>query len=149
MGEARMRMGRGSQARSDGSQQRLGRRLARLRCQRDHRSAQRGMVTAELAVGVLVAGMLLAVMSGVLGLAILQDRCRDVAGLVAREVARGDEVGERVARSHAPAGADIEVDTASGWIRVTVTAQRRWGRLGPVRLVGEAVAPLEATRQGP
>ncbi|WP_203567813.1 TadE family type IV pilus minor pilin [Aestuariimicrobium ganziense] len=101
------------------------------------------MVTVELAVGVLVSALLLTVLSGVVGLVILQDRCRDVAGLIAREIGRGDARGEARARTQVPAGSTVDVRTSQGWVRVTVTTEQRWGRLGPVTLTGSAEVPLE------
>lgn len=102
------------------------------------------MVTVEFAIGLIAAALGLAFAAGVVGVVILQGRCQDVATQVARHAARGDDRLEARARASAPKSAEIEVTESDGWVTVTVTAKRSWGRLGPVTVKGTATMPKES-----
>ena len=88
---------------------------------------ERGMVTAELATiipfGVAFAFLLLWVVS----LGLTQIRIADASREAARMIARGEGVdaATKMARTHAPDGATVSVDTESGTVTVTVTARSR------------------------
>lgn len=69
------------------------------------------MVTAELAVSTLAALALLTMMCWGIYLVVMQMRCIDTAGEVARQAARGDDVGVRRAEHDAPTGARVQVTT--------------------------------------
>lgn len=103
----------------------------------------RGMVTAELAVGILVAALVLYGASGVLGLLILQDRIEAVAAQSARFAARGDAEQAGQVKRRAPRGAQVQTSRSGGWVRARVTVSRSWGPIGPVTLHAEGQAPLE------
>ncbi len=89
--------------------------------------AERGMVTAEMAVlapfGVAFVLLLLWIVS----LGFTQVQLVDAAREAARLVARGEPVpvASDVARRHAPPGATIRVSVANGLVTVRVTAQSR------------------------
>ncbi|MGD8214862.1 TadE family type IV pilus minor pilin [Aestuariimicrobium sp. Y1814] len=104
---------------------------------------QRGMVTAELAVGLLVAALALFGASSVIGLLILQDRAETIAVQAARHAARGDAQQLQRVKQVAPSNSTIDVSTRDGWVHVTVTATRSWGPIGPVEVSATAQQPLE------
>lgn len=117
--------------------------------------ADRGAVTAELAMAL---PLLLAVTVGLvwlLALGATQIRIIDAARETARAVARGDDEGEAIliGRRVAPKGARIEVVRGSD--RVEVTAYTRvegpgglFDFLPGVRMSAESVALLEGTLDG-
>ncbi len=83
------------------------------------------MVTAELAVAVLAALALLGMMLWGIFLVVVELRCVDTAGAVARQEARGDAQGVRLARAAAPAGASVTTTSSSGVVTVTVRVRAR------------------------
>ena len=103
----------------------------------------RGMVTLELAVGLLVAALTLFGASSVIGLLMLQDRAESVAGQAARHAARGDAKELRRVKTFAPSNSSVEVITRDGWVHATVTVTRSWGPIGPVQMRATAQQPLE------
>ena len=106
-------------------------------------SRERGMVTAELAVGLLTATLVAAILAWVIGLAGLQARCNDTAAAVARQYARGDESAAIDASRAAPEGSSVQADVMSGQVRVVVVAKRSWGALGPISIEGRAQLTVE------
>ena len=106
-------------------------------------AASRGMVTAELAIGLLSAALATIALCWTVGLATLHIRCADVAAQVARYAARGDDAGATAAKSRAPANATIEMNDNGTSITVTVRAQSTLGRIGPVTMSGSATMPKE------
>lgn len=111
------------------------------------RRSQRGMVTAEFAVGLLTAGLAATLACWVVMLVALQARCADVAGQVARQVARADDEAAAEAKRRVPDGGTVQVSKGQREVRVVVQASRSWGPIGPVRLEGRAVADLEPGTQ--
>lgn len=101
------------------------------------------MVTAELAVSILSATILVAIGAWTVGLVGLQGSCRSSASEIADQLARGDRAVAARARANVPSGAKVATATAGGWVRVSVSAQRSVGRIGPVTVVGTASSPLE------
>lgn len=101
------------------------------------------MVTAELAVGLLLAALVTTMFSWGVSLIAVQATCADVAAQVARQVARGDPDAAAVASRRAPSGASLDVRSDGQEVRVVVRVERSLGRLGPVRLSGSALALLE------
>lgn len=104
---------------------------------------QRGMVTLELAIGILSAAIVLFCCSAALALLILQDQLEVVATQSARHAARGDTEQVEDVKRKAPRGARVDVTKADGWATSTASAQRRWGQLGPFTVTATASAPLE------
>lgn len=83
------------------------------------------MVTAELAVATLAALALLGTMLWGIFLVVVELTCVDTATAVARQAARGDAQGVRMARAAAPAGASVTTSTRSGVVTVTVRVRAR------------------------
>lgn len=107
------------------------------------RRVPRGMVTAELAVSLLSATVLVCLAAWVVGLVSLQGSCRSSASEIADQLARGDTAVAAKARRNVPQGATVSTSTSAGWVRVRVAAERSMGRVGPITVVGTASAPLE------
>jgi len=103
----------------------------------------RGMVTVEIAVGLLTLALLCLTAMAVVSAVVVQIRCGDTAAAVARQLARGDTDAADRARSAAPPGAVVSVTTAHDRVTVRVSVTERLGRLGPLRLSSQAEAALE------
>lgn len=97
----------------------------------------RGMVTAELAVGLLAVAVVISMAAGLAGVLQLQARCTDAASEIARQAARGDSAAVARASADLPAGAVVERADGDGVVVVTV-------RL-PVRLANLPLIELSAT----
>ena len=113
---------------------------------RDGRAApvsERGMVTVELALGLLVAAGVALVLGWVVSLVSLQTACADTASQVARQLARGDDQAAADAEGNAPAGAVVTTNTDVGTISVEVRLEASLGPIGPVPLRGAAVIAME------
>lgn len=110
---------------------------------RGARRQPRGMVTFELAVGMLSAAVVTAMLGWGISLLGLQARCVDVAAQVARQSARDDSAGVEQAKAKAPKDAEIKVVRDDDQINVTVSTDARLGVLGPVHISGSAVAVHE------
>lgn len=116
--------------------------MGRVRAGRD-----RGMATAEFAVALPAAVLVLVVGLTAILAGIDQVRCVDAARLAARSLARGDSQAEArgLARGAAPGGASIEVSVTGVRAAVTVSVERRAGLLGLSWVVrSTSVAPREA-----
>ena len=113
-----------------------------------HRSGRResGMVTAELAVAIPAAMLVLAVCLAAVRAAVDQIRCVDAARVAARAAARGDDPGRvrELATASAPDGADVAI-RGSTMVEVTVTARTGgWGGIIPSwTLSASAITPAE------
>ncbi|MFC2624080.1 MAG: TadE family type IV pilus minor pilin [Propionibacterium acidifaciens] len=107
------------------------------------RGAERGMVTVELAVSILSAALMASCLCWVIGVVGAQMRCQDSAVAIARQLARGDEAAAERARASVPPGSEVLTDVDDGVVRVSVTDELRWGRLGPVRVSGRATVTEE------
>lgn len=112
------------------------------------RQGQRGMVTAELAVGLVTASMALVIACWVVNLVVVQTTCGDVAAQMARQLARDDDKAAAQARQRAPEGARVTIEKGSSTVTVTVAVQQRLGELGPVQVQGRAVADMEEGERG-
>ncbi|MET1004757.1 MAG: TadE family type IV pilus minor pilin [Propionibacteriaceae bacterium] len=83
------------------------------------------MVTAELAVATLTALAVLTMLSWGIFLIVMQMRCIDTAGEVARQAARGDKAGVARAKREAPRGAVVTVKTGAQVTSVDVRLTAR------------------------
>jgi Flp pilus assembly protein TadG len=114
---------------------------------RAERRADRGAVTAEIAVALPSLVLVLGLGLGALEAAATQIACVDAARQGARSLARGDppEEARRIAVAGAPQEAAIEMEIDSGQARVTVVAQTRLGApFGPrVTVECRAATPRE------
>lgn len=104
-------------------------------------SRQRGMVTVELAVGMLTACLMAGMLGWTVSLVALQARCSDAAGQIARQLARGDQEAAQQAEVHMPDGAALTVLESDAQVTVLVAVETHWGALGPVAIEGRASAP--------
>ncbi|GAA2165244.1 hypothetical protein FHX52_4516 [Humibacillus xanthopallidus] len=106
------------------------------------------MVTAELAVAIPAAVLVLAMCLAGVTAGIDQIRCVDAARLAARSAARGDSAGavRATALSAAPAGASVALASDSATVTVTVEVRSGgWGGVLPSwGLVARATAPRES-----
>jgi hypothetical protein len=89
------------------------------------KASARGMVTAELAVATLAAGVMLIMLSWGIFLISVQLRCMDSASEVARQIARGDDAAAAAARDRAPDGAGFELSKTSELVIVKVRVSVR------------------------
>lgn len=107
-------------------------------------TGDRGAVTAEYAVLLPVAVLMLVAVLLAGAAAVQQVRNQDAAASAARVLARGD--GEDAARASAARmagdGADVRLDTVDSWATVTVTHAGP-GFLAGALLRAEASAPLQ------
>ncbi|MFG1818700.1 TadE family type IV pilus minor pilin [Kribbella sp. NPDC049174] len=87
-------------------------------------NAQRGAVTAEVAIALPVLLTLLFLGIWLIGVVTANIRCIDAARDVARAVARGEspETAQEIGRRTAPAGATVTISRTDSDIHVTVTA---------------------------
>ncbi len=107
------------------------------------RSSERGMVTVELAIGVVAATLVAAFLAGLTLLGVAQAACAETASQVARQTARGDVVAVREAEERAPAGAVVEVSRDGRGVSARVTAPFRLLSLAAAELTVEAWAAYE------
>ena len=107
------------------------------------RRGSRGMVTFELAIGILSAGLAAVVLCWAVGLLTLHIKCADIAAQVARYAARGDALQATAARARAPAGSSVEVVDDGSSVTVVVQAQSSLGKIGPITMSGRATMPKE------
>lgn len=99
------------------------------------------MVTAEIAVGVMLIAAVLLACIHVLGAFLVQVRCTDAAAEIARQDARGET--RRVVTP--PQGSQLSIRHADGRTEVVVSApvEVMGGFLGTYTIRGRAVAVLE------
>lgn len=114
-----------------------------VRRRRQINPRERGMVTFELATGLLAATILTVMLGWCISLVSLQARCQDTAYAMARQVARGDDAAADQALHDGPAGAQAETSTDDGQVRVVVSVDASIGSFGPVRVQGEAIVTAE------
>lgn len=103
----------------------------------------RGMVTAELATGLLVVGLVLYLAASLVGLLVEQDRLEASATQIARSRARGDQKATTEAIAKVPAGAQVNTTVESGWVRVQVRWRAKFGPVANIDLTAKGTAPLE------
>lgn len=106
-------------------------------------ATDRGMVTVELAIGVMTACLVAALLGWGIGLIGLQARCSESASQIARQLGRDDQQAADEARLRVPDGAEVRVTSGNTTVEVLVTAQASWGRFGPVTVQGRATAPTQ------
>ena len=104
---------------------------------------QRGLVTVELAVGIVTATLLTACLVSLTMLGVVQAACQEAGSQVARQTARGDGEAVSAALARAPAGAEVEVDRQADGVRVTVAAPVVVVGLGTVSVTSEEWAAYE------
>lgn len=118
--------------------------MRRIRAQAG-RMAERGMVTAELAIGILSATMVAVCLAWGINLLVVHTECADAAAQIARAEARGDAPASAQARGHAPGGATINVDESGSQVVVTVGVTVSFGHLVSMDVSGSATMPKETS----
>lgn len=98
--------------------------MQELRSEDDGVTDERGMVTAELAVGILAACLISIALAWCVSLVGAQIRCSDSAAAIARQYARDDLVGAQIASGSAPEGAEVTVSRDGQLVEVSVTVER-------------------------
>lgn len=107
---------------------------------------EQGSVTAELAVGLPVVVVLVALLASLAAAGVTELRCEAAARAGAREAALGSDDGtvRSTAGRVAGDGAAVEVGRAGGWTTVRVSVGVSFGPwVAPVRVAGTAVAKDE------
>lgn len=105
------------------------------------RPGSRGMVTAELALGLTVVAMGVVALAWLASVLMVQAQCVDTATEAARHSARGDTAAVQRVRAAAPPGATVTVTRQGQAIVATVrVAARPLGGIAPQ-------VPLTATAQ--
>lgn len=107
------------------------------------RRGQRGMVTVELAIGVVTAVVVTACLVSLTLLGVAQSACAESSAQIARQAARGDEGALREAKERVPDGASIRIDRQPGGVSVSVALEVGVVGLGPVRVSAQAWAAFE------
>ncbi|OYN92639.1 TadE family type IV pilus minor pilin [Parenemella sanctibonifatiensis] len=82
---------------------------------------QRGMVTAELALGTLALAIVMVLLGCLLRIVFIQIDLTTTATEVARQYARGDEVTAQRAARDRPAGAAVDLERGAGEVVVVVS----------------------------
>lgn len=102
------------------------------------------MVTAEFAVATLAALAVLTMLCWAIFLVVMQMRCIDTAGEVARQAARGDKAAVQRAKTDAPQGADVRVSTSKGLtsvqVRLTARPFAQWLVAVPLHAEAQVIA---------
>lgn len=107
------------------------------------RRGQRGMVTVELAIGLITIVMLLSVLVGIILLGVTQSGIQTVTSDLAKHLARGDDATAQKTREKAPTGARIEIERTDAGVRVTTRLDVSILKLGAVPLESTAWAHWE------
>lgn len=103
----------------------------------------RGMVTVELAIGLLALAAVTAVLVWVVHLAALQMRLTDAALRGARLYSRGEPVTRSEVAAYAPDGAQVSIRRDDDLVQVEVSLGASIFGLGEVPIVGSATYPME------
>jgi hypothetical protein len=101
----------------------------------------RGMVTVELAVGIVTATLLTAALVTLVMLGVTQAAAAESSAQLARQIARGDEAAVRAAEARAPGEATVV--HRDGGVEVTVEAESFVLGLGGVPVRATAWAAYE------
>lgn len=107
------------------------------------RRRDRGMVTVELAIGVIIAVLLTACLVSVSMLGVAQAACAESSAQLARQSARGDAEAVAAARQRAPDGARIDIVREADGVRAEVRLDVRVLGLGEVEVGAGAWAAYE------
>lgn len=117
--------------------------IRRFGCAQRAQGTHRGMVTVELAIGILALAMVTVMLGFAVSLVGLHGACADVASQVARQLARDDFKAADAAKARAPKNASIRIDNSDSLVRVEVSVNASIGRVGMVPISATAVASHE------
>ena len=107
----------------------------------NRRPAPRGMVTVELALGIVTVTALACVLVTVLMLGVTQAALAESSSQIARQIARGDDAAVQAAKQRAPG--PIEIEREASGVRVAVQREAFVFGLGLIPLQAEAFAAWE------
>ncbi len=110
---------------------------------RGPRRGVRGVVTVEIAVGIVSVTMLTACLAGVSLLGIAQASAVEAGAQIARQLARGDAEAAAEVRLRLPEGARSHVQSEAGGVRATVSVPVDVPLLGLFVATGDAWAAYE------
>ncbi|MFT3833200.1 MAG: TadE family type IV pilus minor pilin [Micropruina sp.] len=107
---------------------------------------ERGMVSVEVAFGVLLSALVALGLCYLIAIVVQLGQLQAVAGEVARQQARGDSAAAQRAQADAPTGARVRIGGSGTDVVVEVELQSRpWGGVIPaVGLSARAVVAKEA-----
>lgn len=105
--------------------------------------AERGMVTIELAIGVLIAAFAMAGLVGGITLGLTHAAASASAQQIALHTARGDASAVERARGEVPRGGRVEVEPQTDGVEVTVTVQPRMPVVGEITVSSRSWARWE------
>lgn len=114
-----------------------------MSARRGSRRGDRGVVTIELAIGLLTVTILTACLAGISLLGMAQASAAEGSAQIARQLARGDELAAREAARSLPDGASVDVDRQPGGVRASVRVPVRVPLLGGVTASADAWAAFE------
>lgn len=103
----------------------------------------RGMVTVELAVGILLAALVTAGLTSAVTLGATHSAATAAAHQIALHTARGDSASVAKARQEVPADAQVRVDAGPDGVEVTVTVRRQLPVVGGITMDTRAWARWE------
>lgn len=115
---------------------------ARLRRPVPRRSS-RGMVTVELAIGMVTAVLLTAGLVSLSLLGVTQAACEESAAQIARQQARGDLAAVTSATDRMPDGAVLRMEEQRDGVRAHVSVEVSILRFGPITVAADAWAAYE------
>lgn len=104
---------------------------------------QRGMVTVELAVGILLTVVITASLVGLAMLGVVHASCAETATQVARHTARGDSLTVAEATERRVKGAQIDIQRHAQGVEVRVTTKVAVVGLSPIEVTASAWAAYE------
>lgn len=107
------------------------------------RANQRGMVTVEIAIGILTLAMVTVMLGFAVSMIGLHGACADVASQVARQLARDDIKAAEEAKARAPRNARVDVQFQDSLVQVEVSVDATFGRVGSIPIKAKAVANHE------
>ena len=112
-------------------------------CRPALRRPHRGMVTVELAIGMVTAVMVTAGLAGMSLVGVAQAACAESAAQLARQSARNDDVAFREAMDRRPGGAQVELERQREGVETRVSIEVSVLGVGPVRVSSSAWAAYE------
>ena len=104
---------------------------------------ERGLVTVELAIGLIAAAMLTAMLVGVSMIGVTQAAVDESAAQLVRQAARGDDAAFEQAMDRTPPKADVTVRREADGVSASVTATVKIPWVGPFVVSGDAWAAYE------
>lgn len=105
------------------------------------RPSARGLVSVELAIGMVTLTVLVAILIGVVSLGVRQAAAAESSAQLARQLSRGDQVAAQQARDRSPG--EVSVVSRDGGVEVTVRCDTRVPGLGEIEVRATTWAAYE------